>query len=282
MRLNTYSGVNSNRGPSLSIWKSCPYEDIKKFMCGVIVEDDFVNAPNLSADADDCKYSSFIDTSATITGVPSLKGIGAIALDAANAMDNDAAVIGTGGNTGASFVVSDTTGDDFPLWFEVRYKVNQVGNNYNAALGLFEEGLVSSDGIFSDSDAQADKDAIAFRVLAADGDELDFVYNKASAGGITEHKDGIDVVVADTFAKAGFLYNPWSKDSRNRITTYIDGTLQSTRVTAAQIAAATFPDAEELAMYAAVKLGGTTRTILTLDWWRCAQMTEKWEFTIPG
>ena len=44
-------------------------------------------------------------------------------------------------------------------------------------------------------------------------------------------------------------------------------------VTAANIAAATFPDGEELTMIALDKNDvGTTSQTLTMDWWRCYQL----------
>ena len=132
--------------------------------------------------------------------------------------------------------------------FEVRFKVGQVTDSYNAFLGLSEEGLAAANTI-SDAGALADRDLLGFAILEADGDSVDFVYNKASAGGVTTKIDGLKTLAADTFVNLGFCYDPAAPADR-RIAVFVDNVEQSTYVTATNIAAATFPDAEELAFLA--------------------------------
>ena len=104
----------------------------------------------------------------------------------------------------------------------------------------------------------------------ADGDAADFVY-KAEGQSQTVALAAADVPVADTYAKLGFVYDP-DAPAANRITIYVDGVRQSTYVTATNIAAITFPDAEPMAMVMCAKTGETAAVLCQMDWWRCAQL----------
>ena len=58
-------------------------------------------------------------------------------------------------------------------------------------------------------------------------------------------------MAAGTYYNVGFVYDPAAPESE-RIKIYVDNVEQTDKVTAANIAAATFPDGEKLAMYAAI------------------------------
>jgi len=83
--------------------------------------------------------------------------------------------------------------------------------------------------------------------------------------------DTVATLVADTFIKLGFVYDPAAEPTK-RIKVYVDGVEQSTYVTATDIATATFPDGEEMAPMAYVSAASASDGILTMDWWRIAQL----------
>jgi hypothetical protein len=80
-------------------------------------------------------------------------------------------------------------------------------------------------------------------------------------------------LVADTYVKVGFVYDPSAVDDK-KIKLFVDGVEQALGVTATQIATATFPDAEELAMLLATKTHtqDTTAHTVTMNRWACAQL----------
>jgi hypothetical protein len=84
---------------------------------------------------------------------------------------------------------------------------------------------------------------------------------------------GVHVPVADTFVKLGFLYDP-SAPPAKRIKVFVSNVEQSTYVTAANIAAATFPDGEELGFLFGMKMGSAVLAEAAIDWWAFAQLID--------
>jgi hypothetical protein len=111
---------------------------------------------------------------------------------------------------------------------------------------------------------------IGFHVDQADGDALDFTY-KAEGQTAVVTIAGLDVIVADTYMKLGFVYDP-DAPAAKRIKVFLNNVEQSTYVTATNIATATFPDAEPMAMVWAAKVGAAAAVDARMDWWRCAQL----------
>jgi hypothetical protein len=206
-------------------------------------------------------YKSYEDTGDAISQIK-LTG-GAITLTT-DTTDNDEVWLQSGYGTGTLGTISDTAGADKLTIFEARFKVSKVTDTYNVFVGLSEEGLAAADTV-SDAGAIASKDLIGFAVDEADGDALDFIYRKAGQA-LQTKITGVQVLAADTFYKCGFVYDPFAPASE-RIQVYIDNDVESTCVTATDIATATFPDAEQLAFLAGVKNGSGAISAVTLDWW---------------
>lgn len=236
---------------------------------GTFLYDDFINFGNTAAVATNVgryaseggAYYTFEDTGATVSQIATnRKGVVALTTDAD---DNQEVDMTTGGNTGGLGMISDTAGDDRLLIFEARFAVPQIVTQ-NLFLGLAEEGLAVTDGIIDDSGDHTSKDLIGFSVNEDAASTLVFSYRKA---GQTEQFPitSLQTLVANTFYNVGFVYDP-KAHTNNRIKIYVNNVEQSTYVTGTNIAAATFPDGEELAMYAAVK-NVTDITTLHLDSW---------------
>jgi hypothetical protein len=279
-----YRGDHGCNGPSPIIWADCPWLGaIEDPNIGYGFHDDFVVCPNTDAGlfegAGECPggaYGFYGDAGVVSKAEPQTTegdAIGGILEVSGNDADNDEFVMST---LSPCFIISDTAAYAKKLWFECRWKKASVADNACAIFcGL---GWDHGDGVSvaktlcltDDDGALGAFSFLGFHVDQANGDACDAVY-KAEGGAQTVNKAGIDVPVADTYAKMGFVYDP-DAGTANRITWYIDEVKQTTYVTGAQIAAATFPDAEPMAMVFAVKVGAAAESRAQLDWWRCFQM----------
>lgn len=221
-------------------------------------------------------YKSYEETGGTITQVATETG-GVIAITS-DGTKNDDMAIAAGGATGVFGAISDTGGSDFMTAFECRFKVSAVTDDMGAIfVGLTEEGLAAAASMTDNTGVMADKDYIGFCSVhkngGADGTNaaLNFQYRKSGAAAQTKIS-ALQTMVANTWYKVGFLYNPAEVASK-RIKVFLDNTEQGTYVTAANIAAATFPDGEEMTFSAITHQGGATGAhSLYLDWWAYAQV----------
>ena len=169
--------------------------------------------------------------------------------------------------------ISDTAGADYITAFECRFKLSSVTNGQAATfIGLAQPGIVANGGIIdTDGGPMANKAAIGFNVLANDGNSLDFCYQGASQTRNDLITD-VAVLVADTYVKAGFIYDP-TAPANKRIKVFVDNVESATYGTSTLIAAATFPDAEALTFAAIMKgIAGSVALEAAIDWWAFAQV----------
>jgi hypothetical protein len=233
--------------------------------------DDFINiGPSLAVAAnvgyyasEGGLYKSYEDTGGTIAQSATIMG-GAVVLTTDADTDDENWITG-GAGTGAYCQISDTAGSDKPLAFEARWKTSAVVGN--AFVGLSEPARAVADQI-TDAGAMVDKDFIGFVLLEGAPTTLKFVYRKEGGAMQTVLSYGT-AIAADTWVKTGFFYDPTAEPSK-RIKIYVDNVEQSTYVTATNIAASTFPDAQPLVFLAGHK-NVTDITALTLDWYAVAQ-----------
>ena len=272
----SYCGY-SHEGPSDIIWRKLDLNSIREnFGFGVLVEDDFHGFGLTTAVASNVGryasragvWKSFEDTGAVISQIKHVDGVIRLETDST---DNDEVSLQLGGDgTGTSFVISDTAGDDRILGLEFRFRVGQVGNTYNIFLGLAEEGSAATNFI-ADDGTLASKDLIGFKVNEDDGTGLDIVYRKAGQA-LQTVKESALTLAASTFYKVGLLYNPaeepakrirfWANSVANDVGSY---------VTATNIAATTFPDAETLNLIFALQSASAAAKNLDIDYVRVAQ-----------
>lgn len=168
--------------------------------------------------------------------------------------DNHDTVLGTNGNVGVLGKISDTAGSDKALVADFRFQLASVTDGDGSVfLGLGEKGLCAANTPIQDDSGHtlSDDDVIGFFIGEDDNDALKFVYRK-NGGALQTVLTYGTALAKDTWYQAGFIYNP-AAPSAKRIKIFIDNVEQSTYVTATNIAAATFPDGEDLAMYAAIK-----------------------------
>lgn len=168
--------------------------------------------------------------------------------------DNHDTVLGTNGNVGVLGKISDTAGSDKALVADFRFQLASVTDGDGSVfLGLGEKGLCAANTPIQDDSGHtlSDDDVIGFFIGEDDNDALKFVYRK-NGGALQTVLTYGTALAKDTWYQAGFIYNP-AAPSAKRIKIFIDNVEQSTYVTATNIAAATFPDGDGLAMYAAIK-----------------------------
>jgi hypothetical protein len=271
---NTVHEDMPGTGPSPALWGDAPR--IEEYWThpsiGYHWWDDFENFADHVSDQDVQRYASYIDTGVTFKQLTGTAGVGGAIELAGNDADNDEGVLST---HGPAFMVSDTAAQAKKLWFEARFKKASIANNALAIfLGLaFDHGssekLSKTLCLTDDDGALGAFSYLGFHVDQANGDAIDAVY-KAEGQAQTVNKAGIHVPVADTYVKLGLKYDPLASAAK-RIKWYVDGVEQSTYVTATQIAAATFPDAEPLALVWCGKVGTGAESKAQMSWWRAFQ-----------
>lgn len=272
----------SSAFPTNTIWADCPvFEMMVDKTEGFHFHDDFMNATKSVAGATGAAsggaglgYNVYGDAGVTIGAESSAtEGNGMALAISANDADNDEGIISTGS---PAFLVSDTAAfANRKLWFEARIKKASVADNgVSQFIGLaWDDGagtsIAAAEALVDDTGALGAFSYLGFHQDAANGDSWDFVY-KAEGQAQTVAISGVDVIVADTYAKLGFVFDP-SASAGKRITVYVDGVAQATGVSDTNIAAVTFPDGEGMGMAWATKVGAAAAVVCTLDWWRAAQ-----------
>tara|TARA_B100001123_G_scaffold448255_1_gene608530 strand:- start:2215 stop:3138 length:924 start_codon:yes stop_codon:yes gene_type:complete len=208
-------------------------------------------------------YDIYTDVGVTIAGLAT-DATGAIEV-AGNDADNDEGIMQTGGGSGNMLKI-DASGAG-RIAFECRIKKASVADNACAFfVGLAEEGLAAANALLDGSGELADKDFVGFRVKHDAGEEIDFAWEKEGQT-IQEHAN-IHTMVADTYVKLGFLYDPGNHPDDKKIKLFVDnGEEESVYVTQTQLDASTFPDDEELSLLLATKVGAAAESKLQMDWW---------------
>ncbi len=280
MMKDNLGSERTDRWFSPNIWGDCPIEAIKNgTVIGRFFQDDFIGpCPNTDAGlyegaGESCGlgYLFYGDTDVLIKAQAAVEEgvVQASTLDTSQ----DESVMSTGS---PSWIVSDTAADAKKLWFEARVSKSTIANNGMAmfiGLGWDHTAGVSVAQTLCLTDTDAALGAfsyLGFHVDQADGDAIDFVY-QADAGAQTVNKPGVEVPTANTFVKLGFVYDP-DAPATKRIKVFVNNVEQTTYVTATQIAAATFPDAEPLAMVWCAKVGTGATGTAEMDWWRACQL----------
>jgi hypothetical protein len=278
--------TDTTRGPSPIIWGDCPWMEIQAQVAqgsgGHAFFDDFLSSYDVAAGQDVFigPYNVFTETGASLAGGTDTTGTVAEGLSVQTLIGGTTADancnVQLGG--GASFIVSDTAADAKKLWFEARFKISTIADSVSSFfIGLGQADRAAADAVFTTTQgatvdsAVADVALLGFWRPDADGDGLSTMYGAASQTA-QEVLDDAFTLVADTYVKAGFVYDP-AAIAANRIKFYFNGAESATYITGTNIEAATFPDAESMSPVVSIMNDdGSTASTLTLDWWRIAQL----------
>lgn len=210
-----------------------------------------------------------------VNDVAGVKGLLNITFDSGTAEDEG--VLQWGRGLCAPFKLADND-----LAFECRMAVSAItASKWSAGVGLGEVGMGATDCLFADTTGDlADKNFLGFNKLYAETDDWDGCYKadgQTYQDGATKTKlDSLATFEAyadnDSFKKIGFRYRAHPKT----VEWYVDGaaldTVAPARLTATEIAAATFPDDVFMApIIGAKSTAGSAAYVIHLDWWACAQ-----------
>lgn len=214
-------------------------------------------------------YGYYVDTATAAGSIMQLASmVGGGARFTTSTQDNHEATMTGAGNTGTQVVVSNSSGSSRLMVFEARFRVGQV-SGHNVFVGLTEEGLAANDGVFTDAGALTSKDMLGFWILEADGTSLKYGYRIAGQAVQTVGTFGT-ALAANTWYKVGLIYDP-SEQSSKRIKFFVDNIEQSSYVSSTNIAAATFPNGEELATTFSMKNGTAAARTFDVDWYSLFQ-----------
>lgn len=281
----------AGRGPSPAVWRKFTSGSMSKQGDSMIyVADDFQLFGQHGAVASNTavygslagQYATWQDTS-TVLAQLETAGSGGVIKFAIDATDNHEITMTQGGVGAATTATTSVLGainrDTSPKLtaYECRFKVSSVVDDVLAIfVGMTEEGCNITNMKADDTGVNADKDQIGFNTVHVNGGTtgtnaiLNAVYKKAGQTAQTSIAS-FSTLVADTYVKAGWVYDP-NADPSKRITWYLNGVPKTTYVTDTQMDAATFPDGEELAFAAIAKSGTATASNLQIDWWAWGQM----------
>lgn len=266
-----HASDNSGRGPSGALWGNVPFEEsLIDPDVGYAFWDDFVafNGLLTSTTGDYSSaggYSSYQDASNTIAQLAT--EVGGVVRIATDTTDNDESWLQLGGSAAVFGKLAASGGKKFV--FETRIRTNAIASR-NLFVGLAEEGFAAADAITDAGAMVTTKDFIGFRSLEGDAAGLDTVYQKASQTTVVV-KDDLQTLVADTWYKVGFIYDPSYYNPAKRIRFFVDGVEAADGVNSSAFDDATFPGGEEMTAVWGVKNGTTTATQLDIDWVRIWQ-----------
>lgn len=263
------------KAPTAELWHLCPIEAINAGRIrGWHLWDDFTFFPDLSASTTASQtyhWTCYSDTGSTVAQIADeVGGVIQLTSDAAN----ETAVLTTGGNTGG-FCKLDAS---HRVWFEARFKVDAIGDTEGGYfLGLTEETMAAVDALITaDGVTFADVDYVGFLCPEDDGDQCEPVFNKASGTDVVMLADA-KTLVADTYVKAGFLWDPTARQDRF-LEIFFDGVkeTQDAYTTVGSKAntitdTTNFPGDQELAVTIFNEVGAGVG-VLEVDWIKCAAM----------
>lgn len=243
---------DTREGPSSSVWGGFNVlEMLRSPRTGTHFFEDFVALNPLT--------TVQADTGATVAD--GAERGGSLALTT-GATDNNEAY--AGGALGG-FNISDSDLKD--LRFEARIKVSSLVSQ-TVFVGLIDPAAIAANMIL-DTGVMGDFDYIGFRIAEADSDGIDFVYQANGQSEVVVVNEA-QVAVAGTWYKLGFRYLQ-NENTARRIAAFVNGTEQSTYVTAANIAAATFPDGVLMTPVVGIKTNSAATKVLDCDWIRVIQ-----------
>ena len=252
---------DTTRGLSPGLWKGSHYDEIVggRSIIGKHWGDHFQSTP-VTSDA----YTLYESDGNASIG-PVLAGDdGGIILAVSGTNNQEANIAFT---VDSSIIDDIDTDSGFELYFEARWKVSSVTDDYIAVyVGLGEAALKGSAMQTDDSAVLAVKDFLVHRTEHRDSGTagknavLDAVFATAS-GAEVDFVAAQATLVGNTFIKTGFKF-----DGRTKVQSFVNGLASPTTVSPA---ATNFPNTEKLTFVCGMILGDGAAADLELAWWEC-------------
>ena len=248
--------IVATRGPSPTVFANMDLERaVVSGQSGYGVFHDFMTTAGVT---------TFLDTGVTARLLGSAGvGEGGVLRILHDTTANDEGHFGITDGYGGQFNFSSTT--PLSLAFEARFRVSSVANTtLPFFVGLGAPGLVATGQMDDTTGELADKDFIGFQTLCAAGATMLTSYKKN--GQTKQAPTGNNTtIVADTWYKVGFRFNPGATDDK-RLIFYVNGVALPTEVTATNFAAATFPDDVPLCPVVLTQNDGAAANHISVDW----------------
>ena len=270
-----------------AIWADCPWDDIGRGIDGSKWELDPHNFPDYTAVSNPTIAAGsainpllpgavYYDTGNNIRKAAD-EPYGAVSF-ISDTSDNDEQWFQTGGNAGGSILLNkrtNTNGCPF-VAMDACFKTNSVVDDVTSLfIGVGEEGMAVANTKVDDTGVMADKDFLGFGTVHTNGGttgtnaKLAVIYKK---NGQTQQTviAVLATLVADTVYRVGFTRFPSVHPDTRGITFWYNNSRQKVGVTETALAAATFPDGEEMAPLIGRKNGTTTAGTLKVYRYRIA------------
>lgn len=266
--------ADTKRKPSSSIWHDCNIQEIRAgFVDGFIVEDDFMELP-ITAVTSQATSGKYMIASTTGTVTAGAGPGGEVALT--TAADNANASIGF-----YSFPFKLNSSQK-KLWFECRFKTSTIANTVaDMFVGLMDNVAISTVCPITATTGTSNN---GLNALATTMNAVGFFHPGAAVSGsggstmssfyqanaVTPVAVGANIVtlVADTYIKLGFVYDPVDLYLRF----YTNGVEDSNKKLLGAAAGTDFPDDVYMGFVFAQVGTASTSGLGTLDWVKCVQL----------
>lgn len=265
--LNQYAG-QSTRAPSPKLWGKVDKSISAAPGRWVHVFQDFTEFPTVAAGAEATIYGGWKGFAST-GGAATVADIVGGGLTLGSDGDDEGVSIGM---IHYPFQISRSHGK---LVFEARIKTSTIADSkHGFFLGLIDSSTLSATVPIAAAGTLADENFVGFHRLEGDGDKADFVYKANGVTQVTQLADAA-TLVADTFTKLGFVFEP-ADDALTAFSLrcYQDGVElpQTTTYSVPSAAGTDFPNDVRLgAVLAILNATGTSPGDSTIDWIRIAQ-----------
>ena len=216
------------------------------------------------------------DASNTISPLTkALGGIGGGIRIAQHATDNHETYMQWCGTTGSPFVISDTAAEMRDLIFEFAFRTSTITATHSSFfIGLAEETMAAADAMADNSGLLADKDFVGVFAQEDTGNKLDIIY-RINGGAQQTVKADWQTLVAATWYHVGMHFNTVT----GTVTFWFGPGSRATAmepdmvniITAANIAAVTFPDGQGLAPFFGIKQSSANGCNFDIRLLACAQ-----------
>lgn len=273
--------ANTDRRPSNTIWRNCPWNNIQNHTIdGICDYDDFLDSPIAALGGTQTtqiqlgKYKVY-NTGAAKNGlvaqmnsVEQYGGLYALPIDTAG----DQAAFGYANGMYSFATTGSLALGEF--WFECRIAIQSVATNdgqYFIGLGEVDALTFAAAVPLADADATANGGAmVGFNRLEDGLTALNTSYADRAATWTNIQATAGTVSAAFTFVKLGITFD--RTNSSKCLKFFVNGLECTTGMTRAALAALTYLDAGALAPMAAVFGDSGAASCMYIDWWKSAQL----------
>ncbi len=265
---------NTDRNPSPSLWRTCPWDEIgSNLVDGVRMWDDFTDFPITppTTEGNWGRYAAFTSTGGTMLPDDTLGG----AVNIGSDDDNEAASFRT---FATPFKLVQGNKE---FWFEARVQKSTIAaTKHGFFVGLLGRLAITTSAStltaitpITDAGVIADTNIVGFHSTETSAGTVDTIYKADGVTEVTVQANAVQLVAA-TYVKLGMHYVPsGDRDGQYRLSWWADGVRLSTSYGLVAGVGTDFPNRVNMGLVFAVKNAtGTTPGTSGIDWWRAAQL----------